>query len=71
MWEICRQLRHFDSIARRNIMAAKTRPRPRVFAPGVPTEPQLSPAVPRQNYAPTAYDCMDMQCLCPYFRVSL
>uniref|UniRef100_A0A7E4VH69 ShTK domain protein n=1 Tax=Panagrellus redivivus TaxID=6233 RepID=A0A7E4VH69_PANRE len=38
-----------------------------VFAPAVPQQPSLSPAVP-QPFRPSQYTCMDIGCLCSYMR---
>ncbi|VDM40417.1 unnamed protein product [Toxocara canis] len=49
-------------------MIRNTQPRPVFFAPGVPDNNWLSPAVPERSFNPSPYDCMEMRCLCPYFR---
>uniref|UniRef100_A0A915BPT9 ShKT domain-containing protein n=2 Tax=Parascaris univalens TaxID=6257 RepID=A0A915BPT9_PARUN len=64
----CLQFQQFDINARRNIMLRNMQPQPTFFAPGVPDNNQLSPAVPQQSFNPSPYECMDLRCLCPYFR---
>uniref|UniRef100_A0A915PK38 Tyrosinase copper-binding domain-containing protein n=1 Tax=Setaria digitata TaxID=48799 RepID=A0A915PK38_9BILA len=67
-FEICQQLRQFDAAARTDLAFAASQPQIIVSAPAVPHMSQLSPAVPRQSaFVPSAYDCLDLQCLCPYF----
>lgn len=70
MKETCEQLRAFDMLARRNAQNIIRINRQIINAPGVPNNPRLTPAVPNNSFIPYAYDCMDMHCLCPYFRVS-
>uniref|UniRef100_A0A0R3RSJ5 Tyrosinase_Cu-bd domain-containing protein n=1 Tax=Elaeophora elaphi TaxID=1147741 RepID=A0A0R3RSJ5_9BILA len=65
-FEICQQLRQFDIEARTDLAFAA--PQMIVNAPAVPHHHQLSPAVPHQSsFVPSPYDCLDLQCLCPYF----
>ncbi|KHN78506.1 Putative tyrosinase-like protein tyr-1 [Toxocara canis] len=66
--ELCFQLQRLDAISRQQWTMQQQQPQMLMNAPSVPGEPWLSPAVPQQSFQPSAYDCMDLQCLCPYFR---
>ncbi|CAG9538263.1 unnamed protein product [Cercopithifilaria johnstoni] len=55
-FEICHQFRQFDIAARTGLSLLTPRNYP------------FSPALPRQpSFIPSVYDCLNLQCLCPYF----
>uniref|UniRef100_A0A915A9L5 Tyrosinase copper-binding domain-containing protein n=1 Tax=Parascaris univalens TaxID=6257 RepID=A0A915A9L5_PARUN len=66
--ELCYQLQQLDRMSRMQWNIHQQQQMIPLNAPPVPGEPWLSPAVPQHSFQPSAYDCMDLQCLCPYFR---
>uniref|UniRef100_A0A1I7VUI1 Tyrosinase_Cu-bd domain-containing protein n=1 Tax=Loa loa TaxID=7209 RepID=A0A1I7VUI1_LOALO len=70
--EICRQFRQFDGAPRRVQSFVAPQSQLIINAPAVPHNHQLSSAIARQpSFVSSVYDCLDLQCLCPYFRGAL
>ncbi|KAL4003423.1 Common central domain of tyrosinase family protein [Acanthocheilonema viteae] len=69
-FEICQQLRQFDIAAKTALSVAA--PQMVVNAPAVPHIQPPSSAVPHQSsFVPSVYNCLNLQCLCPYFAGSI
>ncbi|RCN46100.1 hypothetical protein ANCCAN_07872 [Ancylostoma caninum] len=65
---ICPYMGEWDKNARKAIRRRQAFEN-NIGAPGVPGNPNFSPAVP-QRFAPSAQGCMNIQCICPYMGVS-
>ncbi|VDK59234.1 unnamed protein product [Anisakis simplex] len=70
--QLCYQLQAMDRMSRQRwIINQQAEQQQRLLqAPLVPGEQWLSPATPQRSFQPSAFDCLDLQCLCPYFQVS-
>ncbi|KAM3722694.1 putative tyrosinase-like protein [Dirofilaria immitis] len=66
--EICYQLQQFNMAIRAHLSFVASEPELIINAPAIPDNNELSPALPNQfAFVPSVYDCLDVQCLCPYF----
>ncbi|VDO50798.1 unnamed protein product [Onchocerca flexuosa] len=67
--EICYQFRQIDMAIKANLPFIASQPQLKMSAATTLHINQLSPAVPRQ-FSPVSsvYDCLNLQCLCPYFE---
>ena len=68
----CVSLRRMDTMARRNNARAQSMWAEEAMPPGSPTwqQPLPVPFTSRGQVATHPYECMTLQCLCPFFRVS-
>ncbi|KAL6726722.1 hypothetical protein Aduo_008663 [Ancylostoma duodenale] len=64
MQTTCVMIQEWDKNARKAIRRRQAFEN-NIGAPGVPGNPNFSPAVP-QRFAPSAQGCMNIQCICPY-----
>ncbi|WKY02555.1 hypothetical protein Q1695_016098 [Nippostrongylus brasiliensis] len=64
MQTTCEMIQEWDSKARKAIKRRQAFENS-IGAPGIPGNPNFSPAVP-QRFAPSAQGCMSIQCICPY-----
>ncbi|PIO57917.1 hypothetical protein TELCIR_20662 [Teladorsagia circumcincta] len=64
MQTTCMMIQEWDSNARKAIVRRQAF-ESNIGAPGIPGNPNFSPAVP-QRFAPSAQGCMNIQCICPY-----
>ncbi|KHJ95635.1 common central domain of tyrosinase [Oesophagostomum dentatum] len=64
MQTTCTMIQEWDRNARKAIKRRQAFDR-NIGAPGIPGNPNFSPAVP-QRFAPSAQGCMNIPCICPY-----
>ncbi|KAK6027413.1 hypothetical protein OSTOST_06556 [Ostertagia ostertagi] len=69
MQTTCMMIQEWDSNARKAIRRRQAF-ESNIGAPGIPGNPNFSPAVP-QRFAPSAQGCMNIQCICPYMGLDL
>ncbi|VDK59194.1 unnamed protein product [Cylicostephanus goldi] len=68
MQTTCQMIQEWDKDARKAIKRRQAFDN-NIGAPGVPGNPDFSPAIP-QRFAPSAQGCMNIPCICPYMGVS-